>query len=191
MDKSYFIEPVIFLLDTLVSLYIVAVMLRFLLQWMSAEFYNPIAQMLIKITHPPLKWLRRYIPAIGRIDTASLLLAFTLQMLLDFTTLLLRDVGISFSALLVLSFSRLLLLLINVFIFAVFARAILSWVTQDSYYSVSSILYSLTEPLLRLSRRAVPIVGGIDLSPLVVLIVLQLMKMLLLPPLQQLTALLG
>jgi YggT family protein len=192
MDKTYITEPVIFLLDTLASLYIIAIILRFLLQWMGAEFYNPIAQMLIRITHPPLKWLRRYIPAVGRIDTASLILAFALQMSVDFTTLLLRDVDVSFSALLVLSFSQLLSLLINVLIFAVFARAILSWVNPGTYHAAASILYSLTEPLLRFCRGALPTVaGGIDLSPLIVLIVLQLMKMLLLPPLQQLTALLG
>jgi YggT family protein len=192
MDKTYITEPVIFLLDTLVSLYIVAVILRFLLQWTGAEFYNPIAQMLVRITHPPLKRLRRYIPAAGRIDTASLVLAFALQMAVDFATLLLRDVGVGFSALLVLSFSQLLSLLINVFIFAVFARAVLSWVNPGTYHAAASILYSLTEPLLRFCRGAMPTVaGGIDLSPLIALIVLQLMKMLLLPPLQQLTALLG
>lgn len=191
MDGTYMANPLIFLIDTLASLYIAAVMLRFLLQWTGAEFYNPIAQLLITVTQPPLRWLRRYVPAIGRIDSASLLLALLLQMCADYTILLIKDVSISFPALLVLSFSQLLSMLINIYIFAVFARALLSWVTAGAYHAASSLLYSLTEPLLRLGRRAVPMVGGIDLSPLVVLIVLQLMKMLLLPPLQQLTALLG
>lgn len=191
MSGAYITNPLVFLIETVASLYIVAVMLRFLLQWTSAEFYNPIAQMLIKLTHPPLKWLRRYVPAIGKIDTASLVLALALQLFADYTILLLKDMSLSFPGLLVLSFSQLLSLLINIFIFAVFARALLSWIMTDAYHAAASLLYSLTEPLLRLGRRAVPMVGGVDLSPLVVLIVLQLVKMLLLPPLQELMELLG
>jgi YggT family protein len=192
MESSYFIEPVIFLIDTVATLYIVAVLLRFLLQWTGADYYNPIAQMLIKITHPPLKWLRRYIPSLGKIDSASLLLALALQMLTDYTILSLKSAPLGFAGLLALAFSQLLSLLINVFIFAIFARAVLSWINPSTYHPVPSILYSLTEPMLRLLRTSLPMAaGGIDLSPLVALIVLQLVKMLLLPPLQKLTVLLG
>ena len=83
MDSTYMTNPLIFLIDTLVSLYILAIMLRFLLQWANADFYNPISQFLVKITHPPIKLLRRYIPSVGKIDTASLVLALVLQMLSD------------------------------------------------------------------------------------------------------------
>ena len=191
MGTSYMTDPVIFLIDTLCSLYILAVLLRFLLQWCSAEFYNPISQFLVKITHPPLKVLRRFVPPIGKIDTSSLVLLISLQMLTDFFILLLKGIAISFTALIVLSISQLLSLLINVFIFSVFARAILSWISPGTFNAASSILYSLTEPLLLLCRRLVPDLGGIDLSPLIALIALQLAKMLLLPPLQELIALIG
>jgi YggT family protein len=82
-------------------------------------------------------------------------------------------------------------LLLNIFIFAVFARALLSWINPGAYDSASSMLASLTDPLLALCRKFIPDVGGIDLSPLAALLFLQLAKMLVLPPLQQLASLLS
>ncbi len=191
MDTSYVTNPVIFLIDTLFSLYILAVVLRFLLQWTGAEYNNPISQFLVKITHPPLKFLRRYIPSIGRIDTSSVVFALLLQMAADYSILLLKSISVTFGALAVLSFTQLVSLLINIFIFAVLARAILSWISPGAYNPATSVLQSLTEPLLNTCRRIIPDLGGLDLSPLIALLGLQLAKMVVLPPLQQLTTVLG
>ena len=191
MGASYLTNPVIFLIDTLVSLYILAVVLRFLLQWTGAEYRNPISQFLVKITHPPLKILRRYIPAIGKIDTASVVFALILQMAADYTILMLKGVTAGLGALLVLSFSQLVSLVINIFVFAVIARAILSWISPGAYNPATSILHSLTEPLLNTCRRLIPDLGGLDLSPLIALLLLQLAKMLILPPIQHLATILG
>jgi len=184
-------DPAIFIIDSLFSLYILAVLLRFLLQWCGADFYNPISQFLVKATHPPLKLLRRFVPSIGKIDTSSLVLVLSLQMLADFSILLLKGVAISIGALTILSLTQLVSLLINIFIYAVFARAILSWFNPGTFSSASSILYSLTEPVLNLCRRFIPDLGGIDLSPLAALMLLQLAKMVILPPLHQLASLIG
>lgn len=191
MDSSYMTDPAIFIIDSLFSLYILAVMLRFLLQWCGADFYNPISQFLVKATHPPLKLLRRFVPSIGKIDTSSLVLVLVLQMLADFSILLLKGVAISIGALTILSLTQLVSLLINIFIYAVFARAILSWINPGTFNSASSILHSLTEPLLDTCRKFIPDLGGIDLSPLAALMLLQLAKMVLLPPLHQLASLIG
>ena len=191
MDSNYVTNPAIFIIDTLFSLYILAVMLRFLLQWCGAEFYNPISQFLVKATHPPLRILRRFVPPIGKIDTSSLVLVLALQMLADFSILMLKGVSIGIGALTILSITQLVSLLINIFIFAVFARALLSWLNPGTFNAASSILYSLTEPLLNVCRRFIPDLGGIDLSPLVALLLLQLAKMLILPPLQELASLIG
>ena len=189
MDSSYLSNPIIFLLDTVFSFYILAVLLRFLIQWFGGDFYNPISQFLVKITHPPLRLLRRYIPAIGKLDTSSLVLLMSLQMISDFIVLTLKGMFFSFAALTLLSFSQLVSLLINVFVFAVFARALLSWINPGTFNAASNLLYSLTEPLLGACRRMIPDIGGIDLSPLIVLLGLQLAKMLIIPPLQQLITL--
>ena len=191
MGSTYMTDPIIFLIDTLFSLYILAVLLRFLLQWCGADFYNPISQFLVKVTHPPLKILRRFVPSIGKIDTSSLILLLSLQMLADFSILLLKGVTINIGALTILSITQLIALLINVFVFAVFARAILSWLNPGSFDAAASILATLTEPLLDIIRKVIPDLGGLDLSPLAALLLLQLAKMVILPPLHELASLIG
>jgi YggT family protein len=191
MGSTYMTDPIIFLIDTLFSLYILAVLLRFLLQWCGADFYNPISQFLVKVTHPPLRILRRFVPSIGKIDTSALILVLALQMLADFSILLLKGVTINIGALTILSITQLISLLINVFVFAVFARAILSWMNPGTFNAAASILTTLTEPLLDICRKVIPDLGGIDLSPLAALLLLQLAKMVILPPLHELASLIG
>ncbi|MEI6269039.1 MAG: YggT family protein [Methylococcaceae bacterium] len=192
MGSSYMTDPIVFLIDTLFSLYILAVLLRFLLQWCGGDFYNPISQFLVKITHPPLKILRRFVPSIGKIDTSSLVLMLTLQMLADASILLLLNGSmINIGALAITSITQLISLLINVLVFAVFARALLSWMNPGTFNAAASILATLTEPLLDVCRRVIPGLGGIDLSPLAALLLLQLAKMVILPPLHELAGLIG
>ena len=191
MGATYMTDPIIFLIDSVFSLYILAVLLRFLLQWCGADFYNPISQFLVKATHPPLRILRRFVPSIGKIDTSSLILVLVLQMLADFSILLLKGVTINIGALTVLSITQLISLLLNVFVFAVFARAILSWFSPGTFNAAASILATLTEPLLNICRKVIPDLGGIDLSPLVALLLLQLAKMVILPPLHELASLIS
>lgn len=191
MSWDYLAEPAIFLLDTLFSLYIFALILRFLFQWVDADFYNPISQFLIKITHPPLRFMRRFVPAIGRVDTASLVLMISLQMLSGYLIFLLKGASTTVPALLVWSLAQLLDVLFNLYFFAIIIRAVLSWVGSGVYNPATSLLYSLTEPLLRASRRLLPPISGIDLSPSIPLVGIPLLKMLVMPPLQHLIALLG
>ncbi|RIZ68490.1 MAG: YggT family protein [Methylococcales bacterium] len=192
MGSTYVTDPIIFVIDTVFSLYILAVLLRFLLQWCGADFYNPISQFLVKVTHPPLKILRRVVPSIGKIDTSSLVLILALQMLADFSISFLMSGGlINIGALALTAIAQLISLLLNIFVFTIFASAILSWVNPGSFYSTASILTTLSSPLLNIIRKVIPDLGGIDLSPLVALVFLQLAKMLILPPLYQLANLLS
>lgn len=191
MDSTYLTDPIILIIEALSSLYILAVMLRFLLQWCGADFYNPISQFLVRITQPPLRLLRRYVPPIGKIDSSSLVLVLALQISADFVIWLLRGVTIGIGALTILSIMELVNLVFNIFIFSIFARALLSWLNPGAYDAASSILYSLTEPVLRIGRKFVPDIGGVDLSPLAVLLFLQLAKMIILPPLRELAGLIG
>jgi YggT family protein len=189
MNSTYMTDPVVFLINTLFTLYISAVLLRFLLQYFGADFYNPISQFLIKITHPPLKILRRFVPAVKKLDTASLVLAFVLQLMAYFFISLLKGISVGIAALAMFSLAELVELLLNIFVFAVFVRALLSWINPGDFNAASSILVSLTEPLLNICRKFIPDMGGIDLSPLIVLLLLQLAKMVLLPPLHSLASL--
>jgi YggT family protein len=191
MSADYLVDPAVFLIDTLFGLYVFALLLRFLFQWVEADYYNPISQFLIKITHPPLRLLRRFIPSIGRIDTASLVLMVGLQMLGGYLIFLLKGAHTTVAALFVWTLVQVLDLILNLYFFAIVIRAVLSWVGSGSYNPATSLLNSLTEPLLRASRQLLPPIGGIDLSPLIPLIGIQLAKMIVMPPLQQLTALLN
>ena len=90
MTQDYWVNPAIFLIDTLFGLYIFALLIRFLFQWTGADYQNPISQLLIKVTHPVLKWVRRVLPPFGRVDTASVVLMFTLQLSNGYLVFLLK-----------------------------------------------------------------------------------------------------
>lgn len=188
---NYFTNPIIFILDTVFALYIGAVMLRFLLQWVRADFRNPISKLLITITHPPLKILRRLIPAIGNIDTASLVLMMGLQILATGGIAFLQGASLSIGGLILTAFAQLISLLLNVMFYAIFARALLSWFQQGSYNDFSMLLYSLTEPMLSVCRGMLPNLGGLDLSVIVAIMGIQIIEMLILPPLYQLASLIS
>jgi YggT family protein len=160
-------------------------MLRFLLQWVKADFRNPFCQTLVTITHPPLKLFRRFIPSMGKIDSSSIVLALLLQMVTNLSIWLMQGVNPNFFTLFVLSCAHLIGLTLNIFIFAIFAQALLSWFNPNTYNPAFSVLANLTEPVLNLCRRITPDLNGLDFAPLAAIILLQLTKMLLLPPLEE------
>jgi YggT family protein len=186
MTANYWAAPLIFLIDTCFSLYLFALLLRFLFQWSGADYQNPLSQFLIRITHPPLKVLRRFIPAFGRVDTAALALMLALQMLSDSLIYLIQGGVPTTGFIAIWSLSQLLELVLNVYFYAILIRAVLSWIGPTPYNPAVSLLFSLTEPVLQASRRLLPASGGMDFSPIIPIIGIQLAKMMLLPPLQQL-----
>jgi len=186
MGSHYVTNPIEFLINTLFGLYILTVMLRFILAAVRADFYNPVSQFLVKVTNPPLIPLRKLIPSIGKIDTSSLVLMLVLQIASFSLIALLRGGQIPLVSLVILSLAELVGLLLNVFLFSIFIQVIISWINPGTFNPVVSLLYSITEPILRPCRRLIPPMAGMDLSPLVALIAIQLAKMLLLPPLHQL-----
>lgn len=187
MGSSYLTNPAVFLIQTLFGLYILAVMLRFVLQLVRADFYNPISQFLVKVTSPPLKILRRFIPGLGGIDLASIVLVWGLKYIELLLILLISGTTLNALAPLLWAIPELIELLINIFLFAVLIQVILSWINPGAYNPASALLYSLTEPLMSPARKILPPMSGLDLSPMLVMIGLVLLKMLLLPPLRVVT----
>lgn len=181
---GYFSEAIRFLITVIFDIYILAVVLRFLLQVVRADFYNPISQLLVTITNPPLRPLRRFIPGYRGIDLASVVLMLLLKAIEIFLISLLvygRIPGVI--GLFILSFAQLLNLIIYIFIIAIFIQVILSWVSPGAYNPATVLLYRLTEPLLRPARRLLPPISGLDLSPILVFILLQLTIILIIKPL--------
>ena len=191
MMSSYLAAPLSFLIDTVFSLYIFALLLRFLFQGCGADPRNPVSQFLIRVTHPPLRLLRRMIPSFGRVDTAGIVLMIALQITASFLILLVRGESVPLGVVSVLAISQLIELILNVYFYAIIIRSLLSWVGPTAYNPAISLLFSLTDPLLYWSRKILPPTGGIDLSPLVPLVAIQLARMMVLPPLQELAYLLA
>ncbi|ESQ16421.1 MAG TPA: YggT family protein [Chromatiaceae bacterium] len=186
MTDAYFTNPLIFLVKTLFGLYITVVVIRFLLQWARADFYNPISQFVVKVTSPALRPLRKFIPGYGGIDLSALVLAWLLKALELALLSLLLGYG-HFVAALAWAIPALLGLFISIFLFAILVRVILSWVNPDPYNPAIELLNRLTDPILIPAQRMIPPISGIDLSPMLAMIGLVLTDMLLLPPLRWLT----
>jgi YggT family protein len=186
VGSSYVTNPIAFLINTLFSLYILLIMLRFLLASVRADFYNPASQFLVKITNPVITPLRKVIPSVGKLDTSTLLLMLALQMLSLFLVSLLGGETMSFGGLLARSAAELIRLLLNIFLFSILILVIISWINPGTHNPVTSLLHSIAEPLLGPCRRLIPAISGIDFSPIIALIGIQLCKMLVLPPLYHL-----
>jgi len=183
MGDGYLTTPLEFIVRTLVGMYILTVMLRFLFGLVRADFYNPVSQFIVRLTNPPLRVLRRLIPGWRNVDTASIVLMLGLQMLVFAVLVLLRGGEAAPLALLFASLAELLQLAINVFFFSIIIQAILSWVNPQTYNPMVGLLHSLNGPLLRPARKLLPPISGVDLSSILVLMGLKVLEMLLVPPL--------
>ncbi len=163
----------IFLISTLFSLYIGAVLLRFLLALVRADFYNPLSQFLVKITNPVLVPLRRFIPPLGKIDSASLVLAFTLKLIAATLLMSIQGLDAGVGGLLLAVLADLIRTVVWIFMVALIIQAIMSWVGNSYGNPMGSLLDSLTAPILDPVRKFVPLIGMVDLSPLVAILLLQ------------------
>ncbi len=180
---SYFQPALISAVQTMLGLYLVAVILRFLLHLLRAELRNPVVQMLVLITNPPLRVLWKFIPAWRGVDLAAVALIVLLGMLKLAAPLLLIGAPLRWHGLLILSLANSLDTVLWVFLFAVLIRVVLSWVAPHSYHPAARVVVSLSEPVLAPFRRLLPPLGGLDLSPILTFLSLRLVQQLLLSPL--------
>ncbi|MEI8297315.1 MAG: YggT family protein [Pseudomonadota bacterium] len=168
-----------YLVDSVMALVVGAFLLRLLLQWVRTDFRNPLAQAISRLTNPIVIPLRRALPSIGRTDTAAVVAVLAAEMVKILLLMLLGGgfAGIgSFVLLVALDLTNTTLLLYQ---FSVFIFVLLSWVSSDGYNAAGRIFGDLTAPLLRPLRRALPELGGLDLSPVAALLLLQVLRMVL------------
>ncbi|MCP5450014.1 MAG: YggT family protein [Gammaproteobacteria bacterium] len=154
-------------------------MLRFLLQCVRADFYNPLVQFLVRITNPLLLPLRRFVPGYRGLDLASVVLAFALQLLEVLLVTALFGRSLDIGGVLLVTVMELLKLLINIYLWGVIIQAVLSWINPDPRHPAARVLAQLTAPLLRPARRLLPPVSGVDLSPVLVVVALIFVSLLL------------
>lgn len=182
-----FIQAALFLVQAIFDVYIYIVLLRLMLQTIHMDYFNPLAQFSIRLTQWIVRPLQKIIPEFKRIDLAILALLLMLEMI-KITAL----IGISahtfpdFLGLVMLSAVNLANKLLNFYFYAIIMRVILSWVSQVHHNPLFFALHQLTEPVLRPLRHLLPMLGGLDISPLLALILTQLISLLLMAPLSRL-----
>lgn len=169
-------NALLFLTNTLFGLYMAILILRITLQLVKADFYNPLAQFIWQMTQPLLQWPARYLPRWRNLDTTALLLLWILAFInirLDIS-ILNWNAGIGSS--LLFSVFKVMVLTLNLFSFTLLAQAVLSWVGPGAHGPASSLLWSVNEPLLRPVRQYLQPIGGIDISPLILILSLQVVS---------------
>jgi len=164
-------DALIFVIRTLVDLYIITFVLRLIMQWIRADARNPLSQFILRVTDPLVVPVRRVVPTAWGFDTPTFLVMFAIQALtttalLNMTCLTSPDIG----QILAVSLVQLLHLVLNIYFFLILAYVILSWVASGAYNPAVLLLTSIVEPVLRPFRRWIPPIGGLDLSPLFVFI---------------------
>lgn len=171
-------NAITYLVSTLISLYVTAVMLRLLLQWVRADFYNPVCQFLVKITNPVLVPMRRVIPSIGRLDTASVVLMYVLECVSVWFLSLWSPLDWGAPEIALFAAVSLVAMLLWTWFILIIAMVILSWVGRNFHHPIVPLIYQLTEPVLKPIRKVIPPISGIDLSPLFALVIIRFLLLL-------------
>lgn len=170
-------QALVYVIQTLGSLYLLIILLRFILQLVRADFYNPLSQFTVRATQPLLKPVRRIIPGFGGVDLAALVLAILVQLALMMVVVVLlgASIGGLFPALLIWALLGVASLFLKVFFFALIVSVILSWVAPQTHNPAAELVNQICEPLLAPFRRILPNLGGLDLSPIFAFIVINLL----------------
>jgi YggT family protein len=167
-------SAIIFIVDTLLSLVLFVVLARLLLQWTRADFRNPLCQAVVKLTNPLILPLRRVLPPIGKVDTASVVAVLLIATVEVGCIFALHGVGLPPPELwirqVLIEIARTLL---RTYLIAIFLYALLSLIAPGGYSPLQSLLTTLCEPVLRPIRRVIPAIAGLDLSPLWAIILIQ------------------
>ena len=175
-----FSSALTFLLTTIFNLLTLLFLLRFFLQLFKAPFNNPLTYMVVSLTDFAVKPARRIIPSLGKIDLSTLILALITQFLLQFSLLWLRHLPLSlvgntvWISLVGTALLGVFRTALDVFFYAILLQAILSWFNPQS--PISSVLNSLTKPILAPIQRILPVANGMDFSPIVALILIQMIN---------------
>jgi YggT family protein len=167
------LDALIFLVRTFADLYLLAFLLRFIMQWVRANHYNPLSQVVFKVTNPLVVPARRLLPSVAGLDVPTLVVLIVLEIVVTFALLRLVGLSLPIPRLLFYSLLRLISLVLWFYVGALIIYAVLSWFAQPSRNPMAMLLGQLVEPLLRPARRMLPPIGGFDLSVLLVIVLLQ------------------
>lgn len=166
-------NALLFLVKTLADLYLLTFLLRFIMQWVRASYYNPFAQFVLKVTNPLVVPARRVLPSVAGLDTPTLAVLLVLECLVTWLLFGLLGFTPSIAEFVLYALLRLVALVLWFYTAGAFIYVILSWFGDRGGNPLGSILAQIIEPILRPARRLLPPIGGLDLSPLIVILLLQ------------------
>ena len=166
-------SALIFLFKTLADLYLLTLLLRFIMQWVRTGYDNPLSQFVFKVTSPLVVPARRILPSVRGLDTPTLAVLIVLEIAVTFVLLRLVGLSLPVPELLLYSFLRLIALTLWFYTGALIVYAILSWFGDRGINPIAALLGDLVEPVLRPARRLLPPIGGLDVSVLIVILLLQ------------------
>jgi YggT family protein len=163
-----------YVISTVVDLYTTAIFLRLALQWVRADFRNPMAQFILRVTNPLVLPLRRIVPSFGGIDTATVIALLGVSLIATAILVRIACVGSAdIGQVLALTGLKVIHLLLRTYSLLILVYVILSWVGTGGYNPVAAMLAAIVEPVLRPLQRVIPPIGGLDLSPVVALIAIE------------------
>ena len=174
-------RAITFLIETCFNLALSIFLIRIILQWVRGNFRNPITQVITRYTNPLILPLRKVLPPIGKLDTASLIACLAVAILMTLTLLSIQKVELGLilsqpQILIVESLRRLLLCLLQLYWVLILFIIILSWMQPNQHSPLTALLSELTEPLLKPMRRIIKPIGGLDLSPIPLLLILSALQ---------------
>lgn len=164
------IQALLYLSDTIIQMLALLLLLRVLLQWVRADFYNTLVQIIVRLTNPILLPIRKVIPSMGRLDIPGVVCFYTLHLLAYLLRFAASDIDLSWGRILFLAFQRSVHTVLMTYLILILANVLISWFGQKARHPIIPLIYQLTEPVLRSIRKILPNFAGLDLSPLVAII---------------------
>ena len=177
------VNAIIFLGDFIVSTYLYVLVLRLFMQKYRVSWYNPFAQLVIKLTNPLIKPVRRFIPGLAGWDGSIILLLVVIQAIWIGVWLEASGVGaISWLGVLLVAIGWVMLKVLNVYFILVIVSALMSWLPALQQHPIADIVTAIVQPGLRVIQARIPVIAGFDFSPVVILLMIQLVKILAVSP---------
>lgn len=169
-------DPILLIIHTIGQMYAFILTLRFLLQVAGADYYNPISQAVVRLTRIPLAPLQKVLPKAGRFDISPLLMALIVYFLTLVAVVAYQGASAPIPMMLLLAAGTLVDGILLIYFWAVIAAVIISWIAPDSYHPAPQLILQLTEPLFALTRKVIPSIGGLDLSPILIFLIIQIVR---------------
>ena len=185
--EGYTSKPLLFLLMTSISLLQFIFILRFLFEITKVNFYNPVCQLIVKITNPFLMPLRLIPLYIGRVDLVIIILITMITALKIYTPYYFTSFEYSFNSLFIAAFGKFIQETLDILWYAVIIGAIGSWFMSYNAHPMFTLIDEMCEPFYKPIRKILPVMTGIDFSPIILLIAINLVQMIIVPPIFYLT----